>query len=65
MNHFEFSYHPSRTLVRSLLALTAVGVLVCATGFAVNAERAWASVLLVSFWLTCMGLAGGFFVALQ
>jgi hypothetical protein len=65
MNHFEFSYHPSRTLVRSLLALTAVGVLVCAAGFAVNAERAWASVLLVSFWLTCMGLAGGFFVALQ
>ncbi len=65
MNHLEFSYRPSRIVVRVLLVLAVAGVLTCAAGFAFAPERAWANLMLVSFWLVCMGLTGSFFVALQ
>ncbi len=65
MNHFEFSYRPSQSTVRILLALTGAGIVAAAAGFATVPERAWADLLLVSFWLVCMGLTGSFFAGLQ
>ncbi|MDE3168209.1 MAG: hypothetical protein KGN36_20570, partial [Acidobacteriota bacterium] len=65
MNRFEFSYQPPRPLVRALLALSATGAVVFAVGLVLAPERAWASLMMVSFWLVAMGLTGGFFVGLQ
>jgi MFS family permease len=52
-------------MIRTLGGLSGLGAVVCAAGFAVEPGRAWANLLLISFWLVCMGLAGSFFVALQ
>ncbi|MBN9657593.1 MAG: hypothetical protein J0H49_05410 [Acidobacteria bacterium] len=65
MNHFDVTYHPSPTLTRSLLVLIGAGVLAWALGLVFAPERAWASLMLVSFWLVSMGLAGSLFVGLQ
>jgi hypothetical protein len=65
MNQLEFAYRPSQVLGRSLLALSGIGVLAWVAGLVVAPERAWASLMMVSFWLAAMGLAGSFFVALQ
>jgi len=65
MNHFEFTYRPPQAISRSLLVLSGIGALAWAAGLAVAPERAWASLMLVSFWLVSMGLAGSFFVGLQ
>jgi hypothetical protein len=65
MNGFEFAYRAPRGLTAGLLIVAGVGALAALAGFAVAPERTWANLLLVSFWLTCMGLAGAFFVALQ
>jgi hypothetical protein len=65
MNGFEFRYRPPQKLLRILSAVLALAVIACATGFVVAPDRTWANLLLVSFWLVCMGLAGSFFIALQ
>lgn len=65
MNHFEFTYQPPPALSRSLSALAGIGMLAWAAGLAFAPERAWANLMLVSFWLVAMGLAGSFFVGLQ
>lgn len=65
MNHFDVTYRPSQPLVRALLILSGAGVLACVLGLAFAPDRAWASLMLASFWLVSMGLAGSFFVGLQ
>lgn len=64
-NHFEVMYRPTQALLRSLLALSGVGILAWVLGMVFAPERAWANLMLVSFWLLSMGLAGSFFVGLQ
>ncbi|MCZ2148130.1 MAG: hypothetical protein LC126_10155 [Bryobacterales bacterium] len=63
MNHFEFKFRPSQSLIRRLWALSGIGALAWIAGLVAAPDRAWASLLMVSFWLLSMGLAGGFFVA--
>jgi hypothetical protein len=46
-------------------ALVAVGVAAAACGLAVNPERTWPNLLLDTFYLLSLGLAGAFFVAIQ
>jgi hypothetical protein len=65
MNHFDVTYRPSQTLIRTLLTLSGAGVLALALGLAFAPERAWASLMLGSFWLVSMGLSGSLFVGLQ
>ncbi|MCC6342457.1 MAG: hypothetical protein IT166_09670 [Bryobacterales bacterium] len=65
MNHCELSYQPPRALKRSLLGLAGIGAVTWVTGLAVAPERAWACLMMVSFWLLTMGLAGSFFAGLQ
>jgi len=65
MNHFEFTYHPPRSLGRWLLAACGVGVLAWVAGLLTAPDRAWASLMMVSFWLVSMGLTGSLFVGLM
>jgi len=65
MNHFDATYRPSRPLICTLVILSGIGVLTWALGLAYAPDRAWASLMLVSFWLVSMGLAGSVFVGLQ
>ncbi|MCC6365278.1 MAG: hypothetical protein IT165_17320 [Bryobacterales bacterium] len=65
MSGFEFSYQAPRTLHRKLFALAGIGALAWIAGLVFAPERAWANLLIVSFWLLSMGLAGGLFVGLQ
>ncbi len=48
-----------------LLGFTALGIIALAAGFAVDAHRAWAGLLVFTFFLLILSLAGGFFTALQ
>jgi hypothetical protein len=65
MNGLEFTYRPSQRLLRTLYSIVGIGVLAGAAGFLIAPERTWANLLIVSFWLVSMGLAGSFFIALQ
>ncbi len=65
MNQLKFTYQPPQALERMLLALAGIGVLAWVAGLVIAPERAWASLLMVSFWLAATGLAGSFFVGLQ
>lgn len=52
-------------LVSFLRALIAFGALAVAAGLFVSPSRTWAGLLLAGYLLTCLGLAGIFFVASQ
>lgn len=65
MNHFEFTYKPSGTLTRALTVVSGIGVLAFAAGLVFAPDRAWANLLMVSFWLATMGLSGSLFVGMQ
>ncbi len=53
------------SLMRYLLASLVIGAAVMLFGLWHNPDRAWLSVLLASFAMSCFGLSGIFFVALQ
>lgn len=63
MNTHELYFRPS-TLFRRMAALAALGAAVFFAGLAINAERAWANLLLASIMLLSIGLAGVVFVCL-
>ena len=56
---------PSSKAVRILQALSALGASVLLAGFFLAPQRVWPDLLLGSYGLVCLGLAGVFFVALQ
>jgi hypothetical protein len=64
MNRLDTAYRPSQRLVRVLWGLAGLGAAGCVAGLVLDSGRTWASLLLVSFWMVCMGLTGSFFVAL-
>lgn len=52
-------------LKMGLIGITAVGAILVALGFYMNAERAWHAYLVSYFFFTCMALGGLFFAAIQ
>ena len=65
MNLNELSFTPSRKTIRVLQVLAVAGGVTLLAGGIAAPQRAWVSLLLASYFLTCLGLAGIFFVALQ
>jgi hypothetical protein len=61
----EFDFRPAAGTVRLLKALTAAGALTMLAGAAVAPDRIWPALLLASYLVLGLGLAGIFFVALQ
>ncbi len=61
--HSDVQLRPD--LARLLQVCVALGALVFLTGLFVAPERTWASLLLVSFFLLCLGLGGVVFIALH
>ena len=58
-------FEPSQTLKTVALALTAIGAVGFAFGFLRNPERMWPAYLVAYFFVSCLGLGGLFFVAIN
>ena len=58
-------FRPTVVLTRNLLVLALIGATVAVIGIFVAPERGWPNVLLATYYLISLGLAGGLFVALQ
>jgi len=61
----KLDFQPSRRTLRLLQAMAAAGALALIAGALVAPQRAWANLLLASFLLIGLGLAGLLFVALE
>ncbi len=63
------STHPLSAVIvsfyRSMQAIAGIGGVILLAGLWIAPERAWPDLLLASFAMVCLGLAGIFFVALQ
>jgi len=65
MNERIAEFHPSERLLRRFRGLAIAGALLLAAGFVLTPERSWLMLLLFSFLLVGMSLAGAVFVALH
>lgn len=65
MNQIDFEFRPSRRTLHLLRALVAIGAVTVAAGLILTPQRMWPDLLLASYLVLCMGLAGTFFIALQ
>lgn len=61
----EAQFHPSQRLLQRLRVLFAAGGLLAIAGFVVNPERSWLMLLLFSYLVLGMSLAGAVFIALH
>ncbi|HXE89420.1 MAG TPA: hypothetical protein VNK82_00500 [Terriglobales bacterium] len=64
MKRFDVVFEPSPTLIRQLRLLAALGGFAFVAALLFAPERAWPNLLLVSYYLTGLSLAGVVFVAL-
>lgn len=58
-------FEPSQKLKTASFALTAIGALGFLVGIIQNPERLWTSYLVAFFFVSCLGLGGMFFTAIQ
>jgi len=65
MNGPRMSFQPPESVVHVLRMLAAIGALTFAAGLALAPERIWPNLLLVSYFVLGLSLAGLVFVALQ
>lgn len=65
MNTRDFLFEPDQTTVRRMQGLAAVGGLTLVAGLFLAPQRVWLNLLLVSFYLLGLALAGAVWVALQ
>lgn len=65
MNQIDFEFRPSTRVMRLLQALAGIGGATLLAGLFLAPHRIWPDLLLTSYLLLGMGLAGTFFVALQ
>ncbi len=65
MNARDFLFHPDVSVVRRMQTLAVVGALTLATGLWLSPDRTWMNLLLVSYYLIGLALAGTVFVAFQ
>jgi hypothetical protein len=61
----EFAFSPSPRTLRLLKAMAICGAATLLAGAAIAPQRTWGNLLLMSYFIVCLGLAGLFFVALQ
>lgn len=65
MTSSDFHYKAPPSVRGRFLLIAVAGALVTLAGFISGPDRTWASVLLVSYYLLALGLAGTVFIALQ
>ncbi|HWR35894.1 MAG TPA: hypothetical protein VN622_08520 [Clostridia bacterium] len=65
MSSSEFHYDAPHAVTRGFRLVALIGVILTLAGLFVSADRTWASILLVSYYLLALGLAGAVFIALQ
>jgi hypothetical protein len=65
MNMAEFEFRPSEGFIRLMRVFAAAGVAAFGAGLLVAPQRIWPDLLMASYLLAGLGLAGIFFVALQ
>lgn len=65
MNARDFLFHPDVSVVRRMQVLVVVGALTFAAGLWLTPERIWMNLLLVSYYLIGLALAGTVFIAFQ
>ena len=58
-------FEPSQAIKTASFALTALGILGFIIGLVKNQEQLWTSYLVAFFYVTCLGLGGMFFTAIQ
>ena len=65
MNQIDFEFRLSARSLRIVRILAAAGAVTLIAGLFLAPQRIWPDLLLASYLLLCLGLAGAFFVALQ
>ena len=65
MSELVAQFHPDPSLLTRLRQLAVAGAVLLAAGFVLTPERTWLMLLLFSYLLVGMSLAGAVFVALH